>query len=115
MICSVMIEKGWMTVSYSSFYYWCCCFATQVCLAVVRICTIHVNLHVAKRKEERVLTLSSVFKEKRNCPNGCDADQCINDACQEIQIAVENGAHQVELEQTDESPVETADDNQNQD
>ena len=75
----------------------------------------HVKLHVVKCKEERALTLSSVFKEKRNCPNGCDTDQCVDDTSQEIKVAVENGAHQVELEQTDQSPVETADDDQYQD
>ena len=75
----------------------------------------HVKLHVAKCKEERALTLSSVFKEKRNWPNGSNPYQRVDNTGQEIQIAAEDGAYQIELEQTDQSPVETADDDQYQD
>ena len=59
-------RKGMDDSLYSSFYYWCCCSAIQVCLGVEEISAKRVNQHVVKCKEERVLTLSSVFKEKRN-------------------------------------------------
>ena len=75
----------------------------------------HVKRHVAKRKEERALTLSSVFKKKRNRPNCGNSYQRINDTGQEIEIPTEDGAYQVELEQTDQPPVETANDDQYQD
>ena len=48
-------------------------------------------------------------EKKRNTPNTCESDNCVDDSAENGILSAEDPGHNVELEKSDASPVERAD------
>ena len=56
----------------------------------------------------------SSAKQKRNTPQTCQSDDCVNKAAEQGTLSAKQPGNQIELKNTNQSPVQTTDDRKNQ-
>jgi len=59
-----------------------------------------------------LLLLGQIVKQKADGPDGAQSDQCVHNAADNGIHTAEQPGDQIELENTDQSPVDSADDQQ---